>query len=281
VRNRTVAVTGSRGFLGSEIAQTLRKSGYEVLELSRSTIDYSNVETLSDALMGIEILIHAGWAGISRNDRDNTVLQRINVDISKNLIEACKIARVVHFVGLGSQAEFGNQRAPFKDDQMTFPTTQYGLAKCTVEKLLQRSEIKFTWARIFSAYGEGDSRDWIFTKAVDAIIMGKILTVGPCSQLWGFTHKTDIALGIKWIIDNNIQGAVNLSTTENGTLRSYLEKLQYLAGESHLINFSQELSAQNDIYPCEGKLYASGWRPRVSIDEGFIRCLKGTGKSSQ
>jgi len=274
VRYKTVAVTGSQGFLGLEIVKTLRQAGYEVLALSHSKIDYHNVESLSRALRGVEILIHAGWAGIAREDRDNVQLQEMNVDISRNLIEACKIARVVHFVGLGSQAEFGNQIAPFEDDQVISPTSQYGFAKYSVYKYLKEAQIQFTWARVFSAYGEGDTRDWIFTKALKALRNQEVLTVGSCSQLLSFTHKCDIALGMKWIIENNILDCVNLSTTETGTLKSYLEKLQNLAGQTEIINFSQDLSIQNDAYPSEGRLHRSGWRPRVSIDEGFVGCLQ-------
>ncbi len=274
MRNRTVAVTGSRGFLGSEIARTLRKSGYEVLELSQSTIDYFDVDTLSNALMGIEILIHAGWAGISRDDRDNTVLQRMNVEISKNLVSACQNAHVAHFLGLGSQAEFGNQQAPFEDYQLTSPTTQYGFAKSSVHKLLQESGLSFTWARVFSAYGQGDSRDWIFTKAARALRSQEELTVGSCSQLWSLTHRVDIASGVEWIIENNILEAVNLSSMDTRTLRAYLELLQDLSGQTELIKFSHDINVQNDMYPSEGRMHNSGWRPSISIEVGFIKCLQ-------
>jgi nucleoside-diphosphate-sugar epimerase len=274
VRDKTVAVTGSQGFLGSEIIKTLSQSGYEVLGLSHSKINYHNVESLSRALRDVEILIHAGWAGVARENRDNVQVQEMNVTISKNLVEACKIAQVGHVIGLGSQAEFGNQHAPFRDDQAASPTTQYGLAKCAVLEHLRQSGIQFTWARVFSAYGESDNRDWIFTKALKALRNQEVLTVGSCSQLWSFTHKCDIALGMKWIIENKILDCVNLSTTETGTLKSYLEKLQNLAGQTEIINFSQDLSIQNDAYPSEGRLHRSGWRPRVSIDEGFVGCLQ-------
>lgn len=274
MKNKTVAVTGSQGFLGSEIVRTLHKSGYKVLELSHSTIDYNNVDTLSDALMGIEILIHAGWAGITRNDRNNSGLQRRNVSISKNLIVACKNAHVAHFVGLGSQAEFGTQQAPFEDYQLASPTTQYGFAKISVHKLLRESGLKFTWARIFSAYGTGDRRDWIFTKVVNALKNQEDLNIGSCSQLWSLTHKTDIAFGTQWIIEKEIVDAVNLSSTETRTLRNYLEILQELSGKTKYINFSQKTYEQIDMYPAKGKLYDSGWRPQIQIEDGFIECLQ-------
>lgn len=273
MRYKTVAVTGSQGFLGLEIVKTLRQEGYEVLGLSHSKIDYHDVGTLSRALKGVEILIHAGWAGIARDDRDNVELQQLNVDISRNLIEACKIARVMHFVGLGSQAEFGNQVAPFEDDQVISPTSQYGFAKYSVYKYLKEAEIQFTWARVFSAYGEGDTRDWIFTKAVNAIRNQETLTVGSCSQLWSLTHKSDIASGVKWIIEKSILEAVNLASTEARTLKSYLEELQNLAGQLDVIRYSQDLIPQNDIYPSKGKMHTSGWTPQIPFDEGVLGCL--------
>lgn len=274
MKNKTVAVTGSRGFLGSEIVKVLRKPGFEVIELSKSTINYHDVGALTSALIDVEILVHTGWSGISRNERDNAELQKINIEISKNLILACQTAHVSHFVGLGSQAEFGNQHGPFEDNQQTSPSTHYGFAKCSVLEFLQESNLDFTWARIFSAYGQGDNRDWIFTRAVNALKNKKELRVGNCSQLWSFTHKLDIAYGVQWIIENNIFEAVNLSSLEVKTLRSYIETLENLSGQTKLIKFIEDNKVQNDIYPSEGKMHISGWKPQIHIAEGFTNCLK-------
>lgn len=276
---KKIAVTGSQGFLGSEIVRQLKCAGHEIFEFSHSKMNYFDVGNLTRSLKGVEILIHAAWTGVTREERNNKQVQEKNVVVAMNLIEACKNAEVTHVVGLGSQAEFGNQPAPFNDEQIAVPSTQYGMAKCAVHKLLQNSEFKLTWARIFSAYGENDSRDWIFTRAISAINKREVLTVGSCSQLWSLTHKYDIALGVEWIINKEIFGTVNLSTIETETLRSYLEKLQKLAGYSDLINFSQDINTNYDNYPSAGRLYGSGWRPKISINEGFVRCLDRPGKT--
>ena len=67
---------------------------------------------------------------------------------------------------------------------------------------------------------------------------------------------------------------MNLSSVGTQTLRAYLELLQDLSGQTELIKFSHDISVQNDIYPSEGRMHNSGWRPRISIEEGFIECLQ-------
>ena len=269
-----VVVSGSHGFLGREICHVLELAGYKVIRLSHTTLDYYKISDICDAIQGAEIMIHAGWAGTNREQRDDIRLQNLNFQVAQNLIEACKISQINHVIGLGSQAEFGNQSAPFNDHQSITPVSQYGIAKQSVLRKFENSGIKFTWARIFSAYGEGDERNWIFTRVIRALVNQESITIGSCSQFWSLTHKTDIALGIKWIIENNILGVLNLTTLEKRTLRSYLEELQCLAGQFDLIKFTQNLLPQNDLYPAEGKLHFSGWKPMITTDIGFQLCLQ-------
>lgn len=64
-----IAVTGSTGFVGGNIATVLQNSGHQILGLVRSTpryeipwetktIDFSSVDSLSDALVGIDAVVH-------------------------------------------------------------------------------------------------------------------------------------------------------------------------------------------------------------------------------
>lgn len=274
MKDKVIAITGSRGFLGREICNVLELAEYSVIKLSQATVNYHNVPDICDAMRGADILIHAGWAGTNRDTRDDIKLQVSNVQVARNLIEASKLSQIRHLIGLGSQAEFGNQSAPFTDHQSLSPTSEYGIAKQTIYQTLKSSGINFTWARVFSAYGENDKRNWIFTNVIRALLDQQRITVGSCSQIWSLTHKSDVALGIKWIIEHNLFGVLNLSTLEKRTLRSYLQELELLAGQLDLIDFAQDLSPQNNYYSASGKLHLSGWKPKITTEIGFQRCLQ-------
>lgn len=68
----TVAVTGSTGFVGSNVAEILSGRGHSVFGLSRRdvdgapwpirTVDFGSIDSLSDALVGVDAVVHCAIA---------------------------------------------------------------------------------------------------------------------------------------------------------------------------------------------------------------------------
>ena len=113
-------VTGATGFVGSHIAERLSKEGEEVTALVRATSntkflssigvkfvygDINDPEAVKKAMQGIEIVYHSAaladeW--ISQKDA-----YRVNVEGTRNLLDAAKEAKVKRFVFISSLAVLG------------------------------------------------------------------------------------------------------------------------------------------------------------------------------
>jgi len=113
-------VTGATGFVGSHIAERLIKEGEEVVALVRKTSntkflssigvkfaygDINDPESLKKVMQGIDIVYHSAaladeW--ISQKDA-----YHVNVEGTRNLLDAAKEAKVKRFVFISSLAVLG------------------------------------------------------------------------------------------------------------------------------------------------------------------------------
>jgi dihydroflavonol-4-reductase len=121
-----VAVTGANGLLGSFIVRDLVAQGKKVIAIKREASDTSllkdlngaiewrnadvtNPVALQESLKGVTQLIHAA-ALVSFNPAHERQIMRINVEGTRNVVNAClqqKIARLVH---ISSVSALGRQK---------------------------------------------------------------------------------------------------------------------------------------------------------------------------
>lgn len=111
-----VLVAGGTGFLGREITRQLIASGHEVTVLSRSNPvrnpidaaarwvagDVTRPDGLSSALAGHEVVVDAVQFPGSpfENPKKGWTFEQIDLQGTKNLVEAARLAGTPHFIGI-------------------------------------------------------------------------------------------------------------------------------------------------------------------------------------
>lgn len=144
-------VTGGGGFLGQRIVELLRERGDDVVFLARGSyptveatgakglqIDIRDKDKLAEAMAGVDVVFHvaakAGFWGPREEYRS------INVDGTRNVMEAAKKAGVKRFVytstpsvlGYDHDCENGGPELPYADHYESF----YPETKAEAEKLV-------------------------------------------------------------------------------------------------------------------------------------------------
>ena len=279
VKDLTIGVTGSNGFLGQHLVKELRHKGYPVLEFTTNPknklqikMDYSDTKSMKESFLKIDLLIHAAWTSGSRNNRNNFELQNLNVLMSKNISKVAQETNLKRVIGIGSQDELGNSSEPWTDDEEFAPQSYYSEAKLVTYNNLLESTEQFIWARLLSVYGVGDPRDWILTKAVGALRLNQKLRVGKCDQLFNFTHIKDAANGVILLMERGFIGSANVSTLESPTLKNSLELLEDISGKRGLIKYGQNSDRRNQVRS-SGILEELGWVPKINREIGFRELL--------
>lgn len=155
-----VLVTGANGFLGSWIVKGLNKKNWDAAILHRKNSDLSaleglhykshlgditDLESLRKATINIDVVFHvAGLVSYSHTDREK--MEKINVQGTANVIEACainKVQKLVHTssivaIGAGLTEQVMNEESIYNLDK--FNLGYYQTKKAAEDLVLQASK---------------------------------------------------------------------------------------------------------------------------------------------
>jgi len=116
----TIALTGADGFLGSNLSRELLSRGYRIralvqpgrdtatideLDLERAPVNILDPESVSQAIEGCDAVIHTA-ANTSFWPARSPKIWQINLDGTKNVLEACRKHRVKRLVHVGTANTF-------------------------------------------------------------------------------------------------------------------------------------------------------------------------------
>ncbi len=118
----SIFVTGGSGFIGSNLIKKLLEEGYDVtalwrpgsshpitdgLEFKKFTGDLDDRALLAKGMAGADYVFHSA-AKISFNKSEYDELYRVNVEGTRNVVEAARAAGVKKLVHISACAVFGN-----------------------------------------------------------------------------------------------------------------------------------------------------------------------------
>jgi len=302
-----VLITGATGFLGSWVVEQLvdgpgvapTGATGDIAVLLRPGADTWRIAPFLDRLRVIEgdlaspesppplaaalaafrpdAVAHLAWQGVAGADRNSPVQWR-NIPATLQLAELCAAAGARHFIGLGSQAEYGPCNAVIDENTPERPTTLYGASKLATARVAQRlceiQGMRFAWLRLFSSYGPRDNPSWMIPGLIRSLLAGEVPQVTLAEQRWDYIHVADAAAAVVAVLRTpGASGIFNLGSGNAPPLRDVIGKLRDLVDPRAQVAFGavpyrpdQVMHLQADIRRLSG---ATGWRPVVALDDGL------------
>jgi len=197
-------VTGATGFVGSHLAEALRRRGDEVTVLARSASkaaalaplvvrvvpgDLHDRAALQRAVEGQDVVYHVAGVVAARSEAE---FMAANRDGTRNLVEALEGTGTGRLVLVSSMAAAGPtiKGRPLRGDEAPRPVTAYGRSKLAAEQAVTASRLAWTIVRPPMVYGP---RDQEVLKVFRLARLGLAPVLGDGSQELSAVHGADLA----------------------------------------------------------------------------------------
>ena len=281
-----ILVIGS-GLIATSLVQRLESEGCELLVYSRNFNEKIKCRQVlgdifdSNRFEGAlkwrpQVIIHTAWIttpGIYGSDPLNFEYAQFTINLAKRVYQS----DLEHLIVLGTCAEYGYQTEPSmagvtKTSPMTLYAKQKVVAHNQVKLLLQESEVRLTWARIFHPYGPRQDQKRLIPMLANRLRNGEQVRLSDISSIYDWISTRDISSAISWIIHGQLPPEIDIGTSFGYTNLELLTILVELLNirnrppSPEVHDFGrQEMFVVNS----ESPLFRSGWAPGDSIHRGL------------
>ena len=205
---RGVLVTGTSGFLGSQLVHQAVTNGIRVRATGRGVatifpgIDYCYADILDPASLraamhGVECVIHAAGLAHVFDSSQATVapFYTVNETGTANVAQAAAQAGVRHLILISSVAVYGSSLSERDEEAICRPEGPYAESKWRAEQrameIAAASGMHLTILRLATLYGEGDPGN--VARLMRAIDRGRFVWIGDGSNRKSLLHREDAA----------------------------------------------------------------------------------------
>jgi UDP-glucose 4-epimerase len=296
-----VLLTGATGFVGSHVlARLLRDGEHRVALVLRPASARWRIAELVDRVhviegdlghaaalaepvgrFGPEAVVHLAWGHVA--DRDQSPLLQVdNVRDTIELVRMVRAAGARHFLGVGSQAEYGPCPACIDEGQPTCPATPYGTAKLCAGLLAEQMclclGVRFAWLRLFSVYGPMDLPTTMISRVGGALLRGERPVTTRGEQLWDYLYVADAAEAIHGVLrEPSASGVFNLGSGRVQTIRSVIERLRDLIRPGAEVGFGELAYCPGQLMHLEANVErlrrSTGWDATTDLDAGLAHTV--------
>jgi GDP-L-fucose synthase len=293
-KDARIIITGSTGLIGTALVPALAQAGYtNVLALGSKDCDlmdwHATRQFFADHPCDCVIHMAALVYGMMGNIKNKGTSFLNNLLINTHTVEAARLAGAKKLVVMGSGCvyPYPPPSMPLQEDMVWsgpphHTEDSYGHAKRAMlaQLIAYKEQYGLPWAFIMSGnfYGPNDKFDAEFGHVTPALVRKfyEAKQAGKDVVVWGtgiakrdFTYSGDTARALIAIMEN-IEGAVNLASGQVHSIREVVEELARISGmEDHVVWDSTKPDGEAYRAYDSGRLFATGFRPQVSLAEGL------------
>ena len=269
-QNSLFLVTGSAGFIGSNLVEALLNTGYKVRGLDNFSTgkkenveefiqnenyefvegDITNLETCLDACKNVDYVLHqAAWGSVPRSIEMPLFYEEVNIKGTLNMLEASRKNNIKKFVYASSSSVYGDEpNLPKKEGKEGDVLSPYALTKKTNEEYAKLYTSLYgldTYGmRYFNVFGRRQDPDGAYAavlpKFIKQLLNNERPTInGDGKQSRDFTY-------IENVIEANLKSCLAPSDSAGEAFNIAYGGREYLIDIYHSLTNALD---KNDIEP--------------------------------
>ena len=287
-------ITGATGMIGIALTNELLEQGYDCIAIVRNHSskigllpNHPRLEIIEcdiNHLNQLEInkpcdfLVHLAWQATTGQDRDNSYLQLDNIKYALDAVNLAKRTGCKKFVGVGSQAEYGQKSEALAANTSVDPQSGYGVAKYATSKLTKiyanQLEINHCWGRILSVYGQNDNPNSLISYLIKTFSEEEEADLTKCEQMWDYLYVKDCALALRLIAEKGINNKVYvIGSGKVQALSNYVNTIkETLNSKSNVCFGARDYYKNQPMYLCANiseLTQDTGFIPKYSFEQGI------------
>ena len=281
---RTVAVTGSEGFVGRHVvASLLAEPDIEVIRIVRPgtrTVEQGAsrvfpIDVLGEDVdrrqlpTGVDALVHLAWSGLDDFRADVHLNQ---VAAHERFLQAWLESGVRRIVGVGTCLEYGLVEGELNESMPTDPVIAYAQGKAALSGALEGLAATFgaswSWARVFYPYGDGQQVKSLWSSLQSAIARGDAtFPMSGGEQVRDYLDADEVGLILASLaLSDEASGVVNVCSGQPIVLRDLVEGWIAARGAA--------LRPQLGVFPYPDYEPMKFWGSRRKLDQALGERMK-------
>lgn len=282
-----IGVTGGAGFIGSRLVRRLVEKGYHVVcidindppvslqeckHIKCDLLDYSNAKS---AVRGIDFVYHLAGVVLDAVRRDPFMGSALNVDITRNVLEACRVNKVKKVLFASSFYVYDgisdrmivNEETPLNTLDMELFAATKAFGESLLKEYHRKYGLNYVILRYGSAYGLGNCSNVVKT-FLEAGWNGQPIEVwGEGKRRNQYTYVEDLAEGSVLVMDR-VNEVYNLISPEETTIRELAELLRRKYGFEVFYNLQRTEGDSMPYMSSRKAMKELGWKP-ISLEKGI------------
>jgi nucleoside-diphosphate-sugar epimerase len=212
--NIEIILTGSSGFLGSQILQKVINYKFNIFKI-RSENSIDNIKSFLINNPNREfIFLNAGWQDVKEYNPSKQSIEE-SFRIQTKLLELINFNNIKKFINFGSYNEYGLLKGILSEDILNLkPISDYAKLKYKIYGLsfLQYQFHKYIHLRICNIYGESQNEYTLYGTLLSYKKNRKKLIFNNNRILRDMMHVNDFIESLKIILISDIHGVINIGS---------------------------------------------------------------------
>ncbi len=295
---KKIFITGSTGMVGKNLLEKLKKK-YLIISSDRNSLDLKNYKDTKKFILESkpDIVLHCAGivGGIQFNSVNNQKSLNDNIEIGKNLINACYEKKIYKLINFSSSCIYPkNINKPLKEKNILSNYLEetnegYALAKIIALKLCEyiNKENKnynyktFIPCNLYGQYDKFDTfRSHMIPAAIEKVYLAK-KNNRKSVEVWGsgknkreFMHVSDLADFTDFALKKfkKVPKIINVGTGKDYSINHYYKIISKVIGYKgnlqHNIKKPEGTKRKVVDVSLQKKL---GWMPKITLEDGIYK----------